>query len=87
MAIGHSEGTITVAGLSAKFAAITHTVLLSGGGPTQLFDLAELARKTSNSKNLVEAQKEVDEVFLQWDKISKDPDSIEKFAWGHPFKR
>src|SRR5262249_8734654 len=45
LAVGHSEGGIVAAHLAAVNPRVTHVALLAGGGPTQLFDLLELAAK------------------------------------------
>lgn len=73
LAVGHSEGGIVAAGVAARLRAVSHVAVLAGGGPTQLFDMVELMGR--------------DEAMRQWAEIQKDPLSIDKFAWGHPYRR
>lgn len=85
---GHSEGGIIAARVAAENPSITHVASLSGGGPTQLFDLAELARQNpppagSNSTTVDPGQR----VFDAWKDIQTDPDSTAKFFLAHPYRR
>ncbi len=45
LVVGHSEGGIVAAHVAAADKQVTHVGVLAGGGPTQLFDLVELARQ------------------------------------------
>ena len=45
LVIGHSEGAIVAARVAADLPGVTHVASLAGGGPTQLFSLAELASR------------------------------------------
>lgn len=72
LVIGHSEGGIVAAKVAADEPTVTHLASLAGGGPSQLFDLQKMIGE---------------EVDSQWKEILKDPDSITKFAYGHPFRR
>jgi dienelactone hydrolase len=72
LAVGHSEGGLVVARVAAELPKVTHVASLAGGGPTQLFDLAE---SQGNA------------VYEEWARIQKDPDSITKFWLGHPYRR
>jgi dipeptidyl aminopeptidase/acylaminoacyl peptidase len=71
LAVGHSEGGIVVARVAAELPKVTHVASLAGGGPTQLFSLAESFGQG---------------VFAEWTKIQKDPDST-KLWLGHPYRR
>lgn len=70
---GHSEGGIVAAKVAVNQPSVTHVASLSGGGPTQLYDMTFMLPKES--------------VYAEWRKIEDDPLSIEKFAWGHPYRR
>lgn len=72
LAIGHSEGGIVAAKIAALDKIVSHVAVLSGGGPNQLEDLKVLMGKG---------------VEAEWKRIQADPDSIEEFAWGHPYLR
>src|SRR5262249_45166784 len=43
LVVGHSEGGIVAAHVVAENPLVSHVAVLSGSGPTQLFDLTELA--------------------------------------------
>lgn len=73
LVVGHSEGGIVAARVAAENPRITHVAILAGGGPTQLFDITQMF-----------GTKEASE---KWVDIQKDPDSISKFTWGHPYRR
>jgi dienelactone hydrolase len=72
LAIGHSEGGIVAARVAAELKKVTHVASLAGGGPTQLFSLAE---SHGNA------------VYDEWAKIQKDPESTTKYWLGHPYRR
>ena len=84
---GHSEGGIIAARVAAENSVVTHVASLSGGGPTQLFDLVELARQnpppTGNGSTTDPGQR----VFDAWKEIQADPDSTTKFLRAHPYRR
>lgn len=85
---GHSEGGIIAARVAAENPAITHVASLAGGGPTQLFDLVELARQnprpTENGAAVVDPGQQV---YDAWKDIQADPDSTTKFLMAHPYRR
>ncbi|NCN27577.1 prolyl oligopeptidase family serine peptidase [bacterium] len=83
MLVGHSEGGIVSAYLSNILPETTHIAFLAGGGPTQLYDFLIFSQR-KNGRNTA---REEDEIWSAWDSISKDPTSISRSAWGHPFKR
>ncbi len=72
LAVGHSEGGIVVARLSNKNQAVTAVASLAGGGANQLEDLRAMFGPGVNQ---------------MWREIQKDPNSISKFALGHPYRR
>ena len=79
LVVGHSEGGIVAARTAAMLPKITHLGVLAGGGPSQLFDLALVAGRTSPGA--------ATQVYTQWAKIQADPLSTKEFAWGHPYLR
>jgi pimeloyl-ACP methyl ester carboxylesterase len=88
LVVGHSEGGVVAARLAAERCDVSHVALLSSSGPTQLFDLAEEALAPLHPGEGPEAREErVQQVFETFERIRADPDSVSKFAWGHPYRR
>jgi dienelactone hydrolase len=87
LVIGHSEGGIVAARVAAQAPQITHVASLAGGGPTQLFDLAESRGQPRAEDKHGDAARRVLEVYEAWAKIQKDPESISRFWLGHPYRR
>ena len=88
LAAGHSEGGIVVAHLAAKNPCITHVGILAGGGPTQLFELAELARQRRQpGEPEAVAVERSQRIYDGWAKVLTDPDSADKLWLGHPYRR
>ncbi len=88
LVVGHSEGGIVAAKLAADHDWITHVAVLAGGGPTQLFDLVELARRGEFFDRVSDDPKErVEYVLGQWRAIQADPLSSERLFFGHPYRR
>jgi pimeloyl-ACP methyl ester carboxylesterase len=87
--IGHSEGGIVAARLAASDPSTTHIALVASNGPTQLFDLAWKARQRqeANTRQSSMVGADPEEIYAIFQRIQADPHSIEKFAWGHPFRR
>jgi dienelactone hydrolase len=84
---GHSEGGIVAARVAAELPAVTHIASLAGGGPTQLFSLAELASRPRAGDGPGDAEKRRQAVYDDWTKIEADPDSITRFWRSHPYRR
>ncbi len=86
---GHSEGGIVAARVAAAHSAlVTHAGVLSGGGPSQLFEMAESARRPrSPDEPKDEREKRVESVYATWAEIMADPDSATKMVWGHSYRR
>jgi pimeloyl-ACP methyl ester carboxylesterase len=87
LVIGHSEGGIVAARVAAELPGVTHVASLAGGGPTQLFSLAELAARPRPDDGPGDAEKRRQAVYDEWAKIQADPDSITKFWRSHPYRR
>jgi erythromycin esterase len=88
LVVGHSEGGIVAAHLAAANLHVTHVALLAGGGPTQLFDLLELAAKPRRADEPAEeAKARVRQVQEGWTGVRADPESADKLWLGHPYRR
>jgi uncharacterized protein (TIGR03067 family) len=88
LVVGHSEGGIVAAHLAAANRRVTHVAVLAGGGPTQLFDLLELAaRPRRPDEPAEEAQARVRRIQEGWAAVRADPESADKFWLGHPHRR
>lgn len=84
LVIGHSEGGIVAARVAAEVPGVTHVAALGCGGVTQLFSLAELARRRAPEG---QGEAAAQQVYDEWAKILAKPDSIEDFWMGHPYRR
>lgn len=84
LVIGHSEGGIVAARVAAECPAVTHVAPLGCGGVTQLFSLAELARRRAPEGQGAAA---MEQVYADWAKILAKPDSVDDFWMGHPHRR
>lgn len=87
LVMGHSEGGLVAARVAAELPAVTHVASLAGGGPTQLFSIVEFVTLPRPGETAEEAGKRRQSVYDEWAKIQADPDSIEKFWLGHPYRR
>jgi pimeloyl-ACP methyl ester carboxylesterase len=87
LVLGHSEGGIVAARVAAELPQVTHVASLAAGGPTQLFDLAEVRSRAQPDDKPGDAERRVREVYEEWSRIQKDPDSMSKFWLGHPYRR
>lgn len=84
LAAGHSEGGIVAARVAAQDPAVTHVASLAGGGPTQLYDMAALARAQAPEG---QGDAAADAVYAAWGEMMADPESADKMVWGHPYRR
>ena len=87
LVMGHSEGGLVAARVAAKLPQVTHVASLAGGGPTQLFSLAELFARPRPDDGPGDAAKRRQAVYEEWAQIQTDPNSITKFWMGHPYRR
>jgi erythromycin esterase len=88
LVVGHSEGGIVAAHVAAANRLISHVVVLSGSGPTQLFDLIELASHPQPAdRSPDDAQGRAQAVRDGWAKVLADPERADKFWLGHPYRR
>ncbi len=89
LVIGHSEGADMASYVAqANPDIVTHAACLAGAGITQLFDMTQLAwaEQTPGENHEVRGDR-VQAVYNIWAEIQRDPGSIEKSVWGHPYKR
>lgn len=88
MVMGHSEGGLVACRVAAIEPRVTHVAVLAGGGPSQLFDFAHMARHGGMfdivSSNPDERIRWLDDA---WKGVLADPDSPEKMWLGHPHRR
>jgi dipeptidyl aminopeptidase/acylaminoacyl peptidase len=87
LVVGHSEGGIVAARVAAEEPNVTHVASLAGGGPTQLFDFAEMWGQPKPDDKPGDADKRVKAVYDEWAKIQADPESVKQFWLGHPYRR
>lgn len=88
LVMGHSEGAIVAAQVAVEEPGVTHVACLSGSGPTQLFDLVEMARAPRRpDEPLAEREERAQQVYAEWTRIQADPESVTKFYLGHPYRR
>src|SRR5262249_18574601 len=85
LVVGHSEGGHVAGRVVLQDRAVTHVACLSTSGPTQLFDLMELARQ-GHLANKARAADQVRAVQEAWRKIQADPDNPDKFFAGHTYR-
>jgi pimeloyl-ACP methyl ester carboxylesterase len=85
---GHSEGCIVAARVAAENPRVTHVGVLAGGGPSQLFEMAESARRPRSPDEPKEVgEKRVEAVYATWREILADPENATKTEWGHSYRR
>jgi dienelactone hydrolase len=81
LVLGESEGTVMASLLASHDPSITDVVWLSGTGTTQLYDfIVSYYRRCPDASCFGELEAQVAA-------IRADPDSADKMAWGHPYKR
>lgn len=79
--MGMSEGAVMASLLAGRDPSVTEAIIISGTGTSQLFDFLALAYQCFDRSACI-AQVET---LLR--AIRADPQSADKFAWGHPHKR
>ena len=85
LVIGFSEGAPLAASLARALPEVSDVVLVGANGPTQLYDFAAtIYRSGDTDEEKLRRLQELDDTFS---KISADPASTSKFAWGHPYLR
>lgn len=88
MVVGHSEGGIVASRVAAERDFVTHVAVLAGGGPTQLYDILQLAKSGEFFRRISEEPDErMAYVLNAWADIQANPDSADEFFFGHPYRR
>ncbi len=88
LVIGHSEGGLVACRVAAELDDVTHVACLAGGGPTQLFDILELARRGEFFKRISDdPDARAAHVLEQWQRISADPGNPDAVFFGHAYLR
>jgi dipeptidyl aminopeptidase/acylaminoacyl peptidase len=88
LVMGHSEGGLVACKVAADNTFVTHVATLSGGGPSQLFDLVELARQGHFARSASD-DPELRARFIldEYAKVLSDPTSTTRQFLGHPYRR
>jgi pimeloyl-ACP methyl ester carboxylesterase len=89
LVIGHSEGGLVACRVAHDLPdVVTAVASLAGGGPTQLFDLIELARRgTLLASVSSDPDARAAYVVDQWTAIAQDPTSADKTFLGFAYRR
>jgi pimeloyl-ACP methyl ester carboxylesterase len=89
LVLGHAEGGIVACRVAREMGSVvTHVGCLSGGGPTQLYDLISLVRRGSLMGHTSDDPDTRVKSFLAlWDDVLADSMSAEKLFLGHPYRR
>lgn len=88
LVIGHSEGGLVACKVAANNAFVTEVASLAGGGPSQLFDLVELAREGALARDVSDdPQRRALHILGEYGEVLEDPTSTTKQFLGHPYRR
>jgi len=89
IALGMSEGGQLIPKLASECKLITHLVGLSTTGLNQFYSSIINQRMDAAAGRITqqEAQDRIDELFEIYREIYADPESTEKWYYGHPYKR
>ena len=89
VALGISEGGLLVTRLACEDSRVTHIVSVISTGLNQFFSRIINRRIDAATGALTheEAQKEVESLFAVYRDIYQNPESSDKWYYGHPYKR
>jgi pimeloyl-ACP methyl ester carboxylesterase len=87
LVLGHSEGGIVAARVAATLPNVTHVASLAGGGPTQLFSLAEGRALPRPDDKPGAAAARLQKFYDEWANVQKSRDSASEMWLGHPHRR
>jgi esterase/lipase len=89
VAMGISEGGLLVARLASEDSRITHLVSVISTGLNQFYSSIINRRMDAATGALShkEAQKEVESLFAIYKDVYANPESTDKWYYGHPYKR
>lgn len=87
--LGFSEGAQVAPKLAKENDNITHLLLFGGNGLNQLLDPIINARlkATRGQISEIDAQKEIDSLFIEYKRLYDEPNNTKKQWWGHTYKR
>lgn len=89
VAVGGSEGGLLATRFAAHDQRVTHLVSIVSTGLNQFYS-SIINRRMDAAKGEMthqEAQAAVDSLFAVYKKVYSDPNSTEKWYYGHPYKR
>jgi predicted esterase len=89
IALGISEGGLLASRLASEDSRITHLVSVISTGLNQFFSSIINRRMDAAMGELTheEAQREVESLFAIYKEIYADPESTDKWYYGHPYRR
>lgn len=89
IAMGISEGGLLVTRLASEDSRITHLVSVISTGLNQFFSSIINLRMDAAAGKLThaEVQREVESLFAAYKEIYANPDSTDKWYYGHPYRR
>ena len=87
LALGHSEGAQVACTLAAVNPRITHVAAMAGGGPTQLHDLIQFARRGDMYDPNQTPKQRVEALLADWKKVMDAPRAHDQFILGHSHLR
>ncbi|MGE5177063.1 MAG: alpha/beta hydrolase family protein [Hyphomicrobiales bacterium] len=89
LVMGHSEGALVACRVARDLGGIvTHVASISGGGPTQLFDLLELTRQGRFLREVSDdPDARVRYVLGLWDRVLADPENPDRLFLGQTYRR
>src|SRR5690606_27025194 len=82
LVFGLSEGATMAALLASHDSKVTDVIFIGGSGATQLFDMIAFAYE-----RCFDVSRCLEEINSQVKSVQQNPNSFERFAWGHPYKR
>ncbi|MDR7114670.1 hypothetical protein [Caulobacter sp. BE254] len=85
LVLGHSEGSSMAAMVAGHDPTVTDVIFFAGPGVTPYY--AGIASDYQSYRTSAERAARVEEREAQVRAIFQKPDSVDDFAWGHPYKR
>lgn len=87
LVLGHSEGGQIACEVARVNPVVTHVAVMAGGGPTQLFDLIQLARSGHLYDPKATPEERVKTLLNDWRRVLKRPNATDQFFLGHAHLR
>ncbi len=84
---GHSEGSQVAPAIAVKNSKVTHVISMMGNSLNQLYDFIINERISAEKGKITnrQAQSNIDSLFIEYEKIYKDPESITKEWFGETY--